>query len=193
MFRSVATRVATQQPNACSARSLRSDRALPNCRYDISPCVLVYPSMLSSEDRSEPISRFPTILKSCGERLEQGCRVATSAKAGRYIATELSPKLGRYIATELSPKLDRYIATELSPKLGRYVATKHSSDKSSKRVATQQPNACSAWSLRSDRARAKARSLRSDRGLPKLRYDISPCVLVYPSMLSPEDRSEPIS
>ncbi|KAF2562297.1 hypothetical protein F2Q70_00017650 [Brassica cretica] len=50
-------------------------------------------------------------------------------------------------------------------------------DKSSKRVATQQPNACSA----------------SDRALPKRRYDISPCILVYPSMLSPKDRSEPIS
>ncbi|KAF3540949.1 hypothetical protein F2Q69_00022936 [Brassica cretica] len=52
-----------------------------------------------------------------------GCRVATSAKAGRYVATELSPKLGRYVATELSPKLGRYVATELSPKLGRYVLT----------------------------------------------------------------------
>ncbi|KAF3523387.1 hypothetical protein F2Q69_00046060 [Brassica cretica] len=38
-----------------------------------------------------------------------------------------------------------------------------SSDKSSKRVATQQPNACSARSLHSNRARAKAWSLRSDR------------------------------
>ncbi|KAF2590769.1 hypothetical protein F2Q70_00038817 [Brassica cretica] len=47
-----------------------------------------------------------------GERREQGCRVATSAKAGRYVATELSPKLGRYVATELSPKLGRYVATE---------------------------------------------------------------------------------
>ncbi|WZZ33049.1 hypothetical protein YC2023_016450 [Brassica napus] len=81
---------------------------------------------------------------------------------------------------------------------------------SSKKVATQKPNICSARSLRRDRARAKARSLRSDRArtkvrslsaralrsdraLPKRRYDISPCVLVYPSMLSPEDRSEPIS
>ncbi|KAF3487793.1 hypothetical protein F2Q69_00052891 [Brassica cretica] len=52
-------RVATQQPNACSARSLCSDQALPKRRYDISPCILVYPSMLSPEDRSEPISRSP--------------------------------------------------------------------------------------------------------------------------------------
>ncbi|KAF3509736.1 hypothetical protein F2Q69_00007794 [Brassica cretica] len=102
---------------------------------------------------------------------------------------------------------------------------RESSDKSSKRVATQRPNACSARSLRSDRAQAKsrslrsdgaraealslrsdrssarslrsdcssARSLRSDRALPKRQYDISPCILVYPLMLSPEDRSEPIS
>ncbi|KAF3506051.1 hypothetical protein F2Q69_00007786 [Brassica cretica] len=41
---------------------------------------------------------------------------------------------------------------------------RESSDKSSKRVTTQRPNACSARSLRSDRARAEARSLRSDRG-----------------------------
>ena len=52
-------RIATQRPNACSARSLRSDRALPKHRYDISPCILAYPSMLSPENRSEPISCFP--------------------------------------------------------------------------------------------------------------------------------------
>ncbi|KAF2554995.1 hypothetical protein F2Q68_00016358 [Brassica cretica] len=40
---------------------------------------------------------------------------------------------------------------------------RESSDKSSKRVATQQPNACSARSLHSNRAQAKSRSLRSDR------------------------------
>ncbi|KAF2563073.1 hypothetical protein F2Q70_00015616 [Brassica cretica] len=45
--------------NLVGARSLRSDRALPKRRYDISPCILVYPSMLSPEDRSEPISRSP--------------------------------------------------------------------------------------------------------------------------------------
>ncbi|KAF3536930.1 hypothetical protein F2Q69_00022658 [Brassica cretica] len=38
-----------------------------------------------------------------------------------------------------------------------------------------------------------ARSLHSDRALPKHRYNISPCILVCPSMLSPKDRSEPIS
>ncbi|KAF3487419.1 hypothetical protein F2Q69_00052430 [Brassica cretica] len=123
----------------------------------------------------------------------------------------------------------------MNDKSSLLIEKRESSDKSSKRVATQQPNACSAQSLRSDRARAKARSLRSDRASiplgryvaaelkPKLgryvvtersisdraparaqslrshrallkhRYDISPCILVYPSILSPEDRSEPIS
>ncbi|KAF2580358.1 hypothetical protein F2Q68_00005426 [Brassica cretica] len=75
-------RVATQRPNACFARSLRSDQAfLPLGRYiatELEPklgryvaterkersirhssCILVYPSMLSLEDRSEPISCFP--------------------------------------------------------------------------------------------------------------------------------------
>ncbi|KAG5388546.1 hypothetical protein IGI04_030087 [Brassica rapa subsp. trilocularis] len=53
-------------------------------------------------------------------------------------------------------------------------------------VATERPSR----SVDTDRARAKARSLRSDRALPKRRYDTSPCILVYPLMLSPEDRSE---
>ncbi|KAF3508570.1 hypothetical protein F2Q69_00002551 [Brassica cretica] len=95
-------------------------------------------------------------------------RVATqrsnACSLGRYVATELEPNLGRYIATE---------PTELEPKLGRYAATERT--------------------LRSDRAQAEARSLRSDRALPKRRYEISPCILFYPSMLTPEDRSEPIS
>ncbi|KAF2598875.1 hypothetical protein F2Q68_00009876 [Brassica cretica] len=106
---------------------------------------------------------------------------------------------------------DKYFF-EIDSSLRKALRRKHeTSDKSSKRVATQRPNACSARSLRSERARAKAwslptelepklgrsraeaRSLRSDRALPKRRYDISPCILVNPSMLSPEDRSEPIS
>ncbi|KAF3496149.1 hypothetical protein DY000_02053091 [Brassica cretica] len=62
----------------------------------------------------------------------------------------------------------------------------------------QRPNACSARSLRSDRAsvplgRNVATELEPKLGFPKPRYNISPCVLIYPSMLSPEDRSEPIS
>ncbi|KAF2575347.1 hypothetical protein F2Q70_00003522 [Brassica cretica] len=87
------------------------------------------------------------------------------AKARSLRRDRSSVPLGRYVATELELKLGRYIATELEQKLGRYVATERSS----------------AWSLRSDRA------------LPKRRYDISPCILVYPSMLSPEDRCKPIS
>ncbi|KAF3581536.1 hypothetical protein DY000_02032662 [Brassica cretica] len=46
-----------------------------------------------------------------------------------------------------------------------------SSDKSSKRIATQRRNTCSTRSLRSDRVRAKARSLLSDRAsIPLGRY-----------------------
>ncbi|KAF2620313.1 hypothetical protein F2Q68_00039474 [Brassica cretica] len=48
---------------------------------------------------------------------------------------------------------------------------RESSDRSSRRIATQRPNACSAWSLRSDRVRAKAQSLHSDRTpIPLGRY-----------------------
>ncbi|KAF3543593.1 hypothetical protein DY000_02007295 [Brassica cretica] len=53
----------------------------------------------------------------------------------------------------------------------RPAAETESSDKSSKRVAMQQPNACSARSLHSNQARAKARLLRSDRAsIPLGRY-----------------------
>ncbi|KAF3554688.1 hypothetical protein F2Q69_00013409 [Brassica cretica] len=98
-----------------------------------------------------------------GQELEKG-----SLRSDRTRAP-----LGRYVATKLERSLSRYVATELDrslateleQKLGRYAATECSS----------------------------ARSLRCDRALPKRRYDISPCILVYPSMLSPEDRSEPIS
>ncbi|KAF2553003.1 hypothetical protein F2Q68_00033900 [Brassica cretica] len=38
---------------------IRSDRALLKRRYDISRCILVYHSMLSPKDRTEPISCFP--------------------------------------------------------------------------------------------------------------------------------------
>ena len=51
--------VAPQRPSVLSVRSLRSDRALPKRQYDTNPCILVYPSVLSPEDRSEPISCFP--------------------------------------------------------------------------------------------------------------------------------------
>ncbi|KAF2563773.1 hypothetical protein F2Q70_00017282 [Brassica cretica] len=111
-------------------------------------------------------------------------------RLGRYVATKLSQKLGCYVATKLSPKLGRYVAVgvengydevniqipeeenvetffdkyffEIDSSLRKALRRKHeSSDKSSKRVATQQPNACSARSLHSNRARAKARSLHS--------------------------------
>ncbi|CAG7876998.1 unnamed protein product [Brassica rapa] len=51
--------IATYRPSVRFVRSLHSDRALPKRRYDTIPCILVYPSMLFPEDRSEPISCFP--------------------------------------------------------------------------------------------------------------------------------------
>ncbi|KAF2552003.1 hypothetical protein F2Q68_00034619 [Brassica cretica] len=144
---------------------------------------------------------------------------------------ETSDKSSKKVATQRPNVCSaRSLRSERSrAKLGRYVATESPFCS----VATQRPNVCSARSLRSERARAKpgrsrsirsdrarsqARSLRRDRAfiplgryvatespfawslcsdraraLPKRRYDISPCILVYPSMLSPEDRSEPIS
>ncbi|KAF3532588.1 hypothetical protein DY000_02042888 [Brassica cretica] len=40
---------------------------------------------------------------------------------------------------------------------------------------------------------SQSRSLRSDRAFSKHRYDTNPCNLIYSLMLSPEDRSKPIS
>ncbi|KAF3559680.1 hypothetical protein F2Q69_00014403 [Brassica cretica] len=78
------------------------------------------------------------------------------------------------------PWVDLYLGRFGDSSLRKALRRKHEiSDKNSKRVAIQRPNACSARSLRSDRARAEARSLRSDRALPKCRYDISPCILIY--------------
>ncbi|KAF3484554.1 hypothetical protein F2Q69_00053013 [Brassica cretica] len=64
--------------------------------------------------------------------------------------------------TSKSPKkknvetfFDKYFF-KIDSSLRKALRKKHeSSDKSSKRVATQKPNTCSAWSLRSDRARVK--------------------------------------
>ncbi|KAF2550586.1 hypothetical protein F2Q68_00036386 [Brassica cretica] len=72
--------------------------------------------------------------------------------------------------TSKSPKkknvetfFDKYLF-EINSSLRKALRRKReSSDKSSKRVATQQPNACSARSLHNNLARAKAWSLRSDR------------------------------
>ncbi|KAF3611043.1 hypothetical protein DY000_02049481 [Brassica cretica] len=52
-----------------------------------------------------------------------------------------------------------YVATELWLELGRYVAT----ERNGCSVATKRPSGTNAWSLRSYRALARARSLRSDR------------------------------
>ncbi|KAF3602944.1 hypothetical protein F2Q69_00036977 [Brassica cretica] len=99
----------------------------------------------------------------------------TKARKGSLRSDQTGVALGRYVATELEQELCRYVATELEPKLGRYVASVRPLGRY---VATELE---------------QVRSLRSDRGLPKCRYDISPCILVYPLMLSPEDRSESIS
>ncbi|KAF2620131.1 hypothetical protein F2Q68_00038869 [Brassica cretica] len=66
---------------------------------------------------------------------------------------------------------DKYFF-EIDFSLRKPLRRKHeTSDKSSKRVATQRPNVCSARSLRSDRVQAEARSLRSDRAsIPLDRY-----------------------
>ncbi|KAF3601202.1 hypothetical protein F2Q69_00036899 [Brassica cretica] len=129
------------RPSTYTARSLRSDQAL-------------------TETRSLRSDRAHTRL-------------------GRYIVTELSPKLGRYVAVgvgngydEVNVQIseeenveiffDKYFF-EIDSSLQKALQRKReSSDKNSKRVATQQPNACSARSLNSNQARAKARSLRSD-------------------------------
>ncbi|KAF3612012.1 hypothetical protein DY000_02046265 [Brassica cretica] len=111
-----------------------------------------------------------------GERLEQGSRVATSAKAGRYVATELSPKLGRYVATELSPKLGRYVATEHvhgggvengCDEVNVQISEKKTFAEETRVIGQElEKDRYAATELvlrRSDRVRAKARSLRSDR------------------------------
>ncbi|KAF3572393.1 hypothetical protein F2Q69_00059983 [Brassica cretica] len=51
---------------------------------------------------------------------------------------------------------------------------RESSDKSSRRIVTQRPNACSARSPRSDRVRAKAQSLHRDQTpIPLGRYVVT--------------------
>ncbi|KAF3592831.1 hypothetical protein DY000_02022556 [Brassica cretica] len=80
-------RIATQRPNTCSARSLRSDRVRAEARS------------LRSDRTSIPLSRYVV--------------TELESKLGRYVATELEQELDRYVATELEPKFGRYVATEL--------------------------------------------------------------------------------
>ena len=113
-------------------------------------------------------------------------------------------------------KLSRGNGNISKPATDRFGYDDQNTDKPSS-VTTQLPNMHTVRALRSDRARVPlgrytatelepssvatqrlssvcfVRSLRGDRTLPKRRYDTNPCILVYPSMLSPEDRSEPIS
>ncbi|KAF3531534.1 hypothetical protein DY000_02043153 [Brassica cretica] len=67
--------VATQRPNTCSARSLRSDRVRAKAQS------------LRSDQTSILLGRYVTT------ELEQ--------ELGRYVETDLEPKFGRYVATEL--------------------------------------------------------------------------------------------
>ncbi|KAF3503536.1 hypothetical protein F2Q69_00040684 [Brassica cretica] len=60
-------------------------------------------------------------------------------------------------------------------------------------VITLLPHMHAVRSLRSDQASVPLGRYVATELFQKSRYDSSPCILVYPSMLSPEDRSEPIS
>ncbi|KAF3595286.1 hypothetical protein DY000_02021244 [Brassica cretica] len=120
--------------------------------------------------------------------------VAILPELGRYVATELEPKFGRYVATELFRNVDTTSVHAFSSTLRCYLpktvanpfhVSRHS--KSSIKLYEDDPKGPKSSSS------SQARSLRSDRALPKRRYDISPCILIYPSILSPEDPSEPIS
>uniref|UniRef100_A0A0D2ZPK5 Uncharacterized protein n=1 Tax=Brassica oleracea var. oleracea TaxID=109376 RepID=A0A0D2ZPK5_BRAOL len=137
----------------------------------------------------EPIEVSEDTTEAGGDAADEGGKVDQLADS---FGTSISgPSVAIRYLSVLWPSKD-YVGISFRPRTA-WTRKRESSDKSSKRVATQRPNACSARAIRSDRARAKVRSLCSDRALPKRRYDISPCILVYPSMLSPEDRSEPIS
>ncbi|KAF3502379.1 hypothetical protein F2Q69_00041219 [Brassica cretica] len=88
-------RIVTQRPNACPARSLRSDQVRAKAQS------------LHNNQTPIPLGRYvPTELE---------------PELGRYVATELEPELGRYVATELELELGRYVVTECL--LGLYVAT----------------------------------------------------------------------
>ncbi|KAF3498640.1 hypothetical protein DY000_02053503 [Brassica cretica] len=91
-----------------------------------------------------------------GERLEQGCRVTTSAKAGRYVATKhVHGSVANRALTEARS------LTELSPKLGRYVATEHVHGSVAVGVKNGYDELCGGNA--SHRTRARKGSLRSDR------------------------------
>ncbi|KAF3528266.1 hypothetical protein DY000_02040273 [Brassica cretica] len=126
----------------------------------------------------------------------------TRARRGLLCSNRTHVPLGRYVATSSSQKVrslrsDRARAKARSLRCDRARAGARSlrSDRARAEARSLRSDRAraKAQSLRSDRARTKVRSLRSDRALPKRRYDISPCILVYPPMLPPEYHSEPIS
>ncbi|KAF2611712.1 hypothetical protein F2Q70_00012447 [Brassica cretica] len=87
-------RVATQRPNACSARLLRSDRA----------------SILLGRYVATKLE--PKIGRYVATELEP--------KLGRYVATELEPKFGRYVA-ELFREVDTTLVNAFSSTLRCYL------------------------------------------------------------------------
>ncbi|KAF2574134.1 hypothetical protein F2Q70_00003354 [Brassica cretica] len=139
------------------------------------------------------------------------CRIDVSEELGRYVATERN---ARSFATWRPSGTD---ARSLRSDRAWLVATELGSSS----VATNAKHRTRAreGSLRSDQTRHNnqtpilvgcyvASELEPELGryvgtelepkfgryaLPKRRYNISPCILVYPLMLSPEYRSEPIS
>ncbi|KAF2555904.1 hypothetical protein F2Q68_00016205 [Brassica cretica] len=88
-------KVATQRSNACSARSLHSNRARAKAQS------------LRSDRASFPLGRY----------------VATELKPklGRFVVTELEQKLGRYVATELFRNVDTTLVHAFSSTLRFYL------------------------------------------------------------------------
>ncbi|KAF3508327.1 hypothetical protein F2Q69_00007886 [Brassica cretica] len=79
------------------------------------------------------------------------------------------------VTTKLTPKFPKKKNILFSKQILLYEKPlrkkRESSDKSSRRIVTQRPNACSARSLRSDQVRAKAQSLHDNQTpIPLGRY-----------------------
>ncbi|WZY99161.1 hypothetical protein YC2023_071490 [Brassica napus] len=94
-------------------------------------------------------------------------------------------------------RLKQFMSEELSVSRSRHDQCLKVRKIQHERFYEKRPSSSQARSLRSDRVSVSlelyvrsVRSLRSDRTLPKHRYDTNSCILVYPTMLSPEDRSE---
>ncbi|KAF2539295.1 hypothetical protein F2Q68_00020872 [Brassica cretica] len=190
--------VATWRPSLARARSLRRDRATFFGLFSDVSCFfrMALPRSLRSERAWLELGLYvATELGSILARARSLRSDRAGRTLGRYVATELGSssvatnakhrtraREGSLRSDQTRAPLGRYVATKFEPKLSHCITTK----RPFRSVATFEQKLCRY-------VRAEARSLRSDRALPKRRYDISPCILVYPSMLSPEYRSEPIS